>query len=209
MRDNWERSFANVIGSEGGFSDDSRDRGNWTSGVVGQGQLKGTKWGISAMSYPRLDIKNLTQADAKRIYKKDYWDTILGDELPAGLDYVTFDAAVNSGQDRAVKWLQRALLTQADGVVGPETLKAAEKVTIPLAIDRACDDRLNYLKSLPTWDTYGKGWTTRVSKVRTIAKRMHQDAAVRPQPAPESELDKAFQALVKAFNAYVSLRERQ
>ena len=45
--------------SEGGFTNDPNDRGNWTSGKIGVGELKGTKYGISAMAYPLEDIKNI------------------------------------------------------------------------------------------------------------------------------------------------------
>ena len=40
------------------------DRGNWTSGVIGVGTLVGSKFGISAATYPTLDIPNLTRDGA-------------------------------------------------------------------------------------------------------------------------------------------------
>src|SRR5690554_3598272 len=57
--------FERLIGHEGKFTDVRGDRGNWTSGRVGAGELKGTKYGISAMSYPHLDIKAITLEQAK------------------------------------------------------------------------------------------------------------------------------------------------
>lgn len=42
---------------ERGYSNDPNDRGNWTGHNVGVGILKGTKYGIAAHAYPRLDIK--------------------------------------------------------------------------------------------------------------------------------------------------------
>lgn len=41
-------------------TDDRNDKGNWTGGRVGVGQLKGTKYGISAAAYLHLGIKSLT-----------------------------------------------------------------------------------------------------------------------------------------------------
>jgi hypothetical protein len=35
---------------------DERDPGNWTGGAIGKGELRGTKWGISAQTYPQIDI---------------------------------------------------------------------------------------------------------------------------------------------------------
>ena len=63
--------FDRVLGHEGGFQADPRDRGNWTGGEVGKGELKGTKYGVAAMTYPELDIESLTKADAKIIFRRD------------------------------------------------------------------------------------------------------------------------------------------
>ena len=60
-------TFPFVIGHEGKWGNDRRDRGNWTSGVIGKGELKGTKYGVAAHAYPELDIKNLTIDDARKI----------------------------------------------------------------------------------------------------------------------------------------------
>ena len=38
----FEKSFGRVFRNEGGFQKDPKDRGNWTSGKVGVGELKGT-----------------------------------------------------------------------------------------------------------------------------------------------------------------------
>jgi hypothetical protein len=48
-----------------GFSSERRDQGNWKSGVVGKGLLKGIKFGIVANTDPSLDIKNLTIEQAR------------------------------------------------------------------------------------------------------------------------------------------------
>ena len=48
---NLERGLAHVFGHEGGLSLDPNDRGNWTSGVIGKGELKGTKFGIASVFF--------------------------------------------------------------------------------------------------------------------------------------------------------------
>ena len=62
---NFDKAFDRLIGHEGGFTNDSRDAGNWTGGKVGVGKLVGTKFGLSAATYPTLDIKNITIVEAK------------------------------------------------------------------------------------------------------------------------------------------------
>lgn len=39
------------------------------------------------MTYPNLDIKNLTVAQAKEIYKRDWWDKMNMDRYPVALTF--------------------------------------------------------------------------------------------------------------------------
>jgi len=180
---NYNACISKVLKYEGGFTQDPNDKGNWTGCSVGSGANKGTNRGISACSYPNEDIKGMTEARAKEIYRVDYWDPIYGDEIPAGPDLCTFDGAVNSGQSRGVKWLQRAVGADADGVVGPQTIAMANAADEHITIDRMCDDRMSFLKGLSTWHLYGKGWTNRVEDVRKTAHNMVVDEP-HPEPAP-------------------------
>ena len=119
--DNFDYAFKKTIGHEGGYQNDPKDRGNWTTGEIGKGQNKGTKFGISAMSYPKLDIRNLTLDQAKEIYKQDYWIKSKAPEFPTGVDFMAFDIAVNHGVGRAVRMIQEAAGVKADGIFGPKT----------------------------------------------------------------------------------------
>jgi lysozyme family protein len=170
MKGNFAAVFKEVLGHEGGFTDDRRDKGNWTGGEVGKGKLLGTKFGISAQTYPDVDIKNLTVDQARTIYKRDFWDLMQGDELPIGVDLVAFDAAVNSGRGRSVKWLQAAAGgIKIDGLLGPGTLEAIKGADPVRLIKAACFHRLDFLDDLPTWPVYGDGWKTRVNNVQARA----------------------------------------
>lgn len=172
MKQTYEDAFERVIGHEGGFTKDTKDRGNWTSGICGQGQNKGTKFGISCMAYPNEDIEGMKLERAHAIYKKDYWDKMRCDELPMGVDYACFDQAINSGVQRSIKWLQAAVGTKVDGKIGPQTVSAANKQAEAITVDKMCNARLAFLKQVKTWPRYGKGWTKRVEDVRSTAKRM-------------------------------------
>ena len=44
------------------------------------------------------EMEGLTHDDVYPIYKENYWDTVRGDDLPSGVDWSTFDWAVNSGK---------------------------------------------------------------------------------------------------------------
>lgn len=161
---NFNEAFERLIGHEGVFSTDPNDRGNWTSGRIGVGSLKGTKYGISAAAYPHLDIINLTLDDAKTIYLADYWKQVRADELPVWLRFDAFDAAVNSGPAQARLWVQRAVGAVADGKIGPKTLACAHRADPGMALLRFNGHRLNDMTDMPGWKTQNRGWARRIAK---------------------------------------------
>lgn len=174
MRENFDHAFELVIGVEGGFTDDRKDRGNWTSGVVGKGERKGTKYGVSAMSYPDLDIKNLTLDQAKDIYFRDYWSKVRCDDFPTGLDYLMFDMAVNHGTAGAVRFLQTAVGAVIDGEIGPRTLERVRlRKPVDIIIETSVRRMMSYTE-IKTFKDYGLGWTRRAFNVASTAIDMAQ-----------------------------------
>lgn len=159
----FEQCFDRLIGHEGGLSMDPHDPGNWTGGRPNSGLLKGTKYGIAASAYPNLDIPNLSLLDARRIYRADYWDRVHGDELPAVIAFQAFDAAVNHGTSRAIKWLQQASGANDDGEFGPKTALAIRTTPQLDLLARFNSVRLEFYTDLMTWDKFGKGWARRVA----------------------------------------------
>lgn len=174
MKANFAACLDEVLSHEGGYVNHPSDPGGETN------------MGISKRSYPKENIKGMTRARAAEIYRRDFWKPVRGDDLPVGLDLVAFDPAVNSGVSRGAKWLQGALGVAQDGKIGLATLAAAHKADPAQVIDRACDLRLAWLRTLPTWKTFGKGWSRRVESVREAAKAMaHVKAPATPRPVPK------------------------
>jgi lysozyme family protein len=162
---NFDQAFERLIGHEGGFQNDPRDKGNWTGGKVGVGQLKGTKFGISAMTYPGEDIENLTLERAKLIYARDFWSKAGIDLSPDGMRFDIFDTAVNSGAKRAVQFIQRALGVADDGVIGSVTALALSQIDPYRLLARFNGHRLDFLNDNPElWATYGRGWAQRIAE---------------------------------------------
>lgn len=170
----FEQAFRVVVGEEGGFTANPADPGNWTGGGYGKGQCRGTKFGVSAASYPELDIAKLDLDAARTIYRRDYWDKVCGDALPPALALLVFDAAVNNGVGRALRWLQLAAGVAADGIVGDVTLAAvrarAGQGAALLSEFQAL--RLTFMAGLPTWRTFGLGWARRLCRLPFEAVRM-------------------------------------
>jgi lysozyme family protein len=168
--EDFELAFKLLIGHEGGFTDNRADPGNWTSGRVGGGRLVGTKFGISAASYPDRDIPNLTLADAHEIYRADFWDRVGCPHMPPRLAFVVFDAAVNNGPARAVRWLQGAVGAGTDGIFGPLTRAAVERAAARDSQDLTIAgevhaQRIHFMAGLETWRTFGLGWSRRLASV--------------------------------------------
>lgn len=189
---NYQNCLDKTLSYEGGYSDNPQDKGNWTGCEVGVGVLKGTMKGISACAYPNEDIKNLTDERIAGIYYDDYWMKCGGDDCPAGIDLCAFDGTVNSGPGNGVKWLQQAIgmpSDQCDGAYGPITQGCVAEIEddhVHEIIDDMCDQRMDFLRSLDDWDTFGAGWTSRVNDVRKTAHEM-VDMPVMPVPEPEPE----------------------
>lgn len=167
---NYDQMFDLVAGHEGGFTDNPADPGNWTGGATGAGICRGTNFGISAAAYPDLDIATLTFDDAKALYRRNYWDHIAGDQLPAAIALLAFDAAINNGTGHAVRWLQQAAHVAQDGVIGPKTLDAIRQFAarsdgIAELSAEYLAQRLTFMTSLPTWKTFGLGWARRLCRL--------------------------------------------
>lgn len=149
MSDNWQRSRAFVRKWEGDYSDTPEDHGNWTGGRKGVGELKGTKYGISAGSYPHLDIRNLTMQQADDIYFRDYWQASGANKLPWPYCLLVFDTAALHGVGASLEW-------QAE--VGENANAFAAK-------------RLRVYTGADNWHYFGAGWVNRVADLLEVASQ--------------------------------------
>ncbi len=157
----FDRAFDYVIGREGTYDDDPNDDGNWTGGKEGVGELKGTKYGISAAAYPHLDIESLTLAQAKEIYLQDYWNKVQCDTWAPGLALCMFDCAVNQGVGRAIRCLQRAAGVNDDGKIGPHTREAVSRMDPITAVEYFQAERIIEYAQAARWENFKRGWSRR------------------------------------------------
>lgn len=160
----FETTFNRTIGHEGKFQANPKDRGNWTSGKEGVGELKGTKWGLAAMTYPHLDIASITLEQAKEIYFNDWWLKLKMGCWPNVMKYQMFDAAFSHGTGRANQFLQFAARVKDDGVIGPKTTTAVNMTDPNDLVLRFLAKRLRYFTEVKTWAEFSKGWSLRVAQ---------------------------------------------
>lgn len=147
----FDETFDRLLGHEGGYSNDPHDPGGETN------------WGISKRSYPHVDIKNLSRDGARAIYLRDFWDRIHGNDLYDGVAFQTFDFAVNSGIDTAVRYLQRAIGVADDGHWGPISTAAARDMTETDTIMMLSAERLDFMTRLSNWPNASRGWARRIA----------------------------------------------
>lgn len=159
----FDKSFDRVFTHEGGFQNDPDDRANWTSGKIGEGELKGTKCGISAMTYPELDIKNLEMDMIKEIYYQDWWIALGMEIYRPAMAYQMFDAALNHGMKTASRLLQRAVSVHDDGIIGAITRRTVTSFDLDDLLLNFLAERLMFMTKIKIFDKYGRGWTRRIA----------------------------------------------
>jgi lysozyme family protein len=170
MQSNFETCLALMLAHEGGFVNHPQDPGGMTN--LGVTKRVWEEW--VGHEVDEKQMRALTHEMVAPLYKRKYWDACRADDLVAGVDYVVFDVAVNSGPGRAVKFLQSCVGVTADGGFGPATLAAVKKSEEDPArlIEMYCARRLEFLQSLKTFETFGKGWSRRVQEVKDKALKM-------------------------------------
>ena len=167
---NFAPSLEAVLVSEGGFVNNPNDPGGATNKGVTQRVYDA--WRVVTGSLQQ-SVRFIAPIEVSSIYQKQYWNAILGDQLPAGVDYCLFDEAVNSGPVKSVMDLQVALGVKMDGQLGLVTLGALNSITDRVALlGKICDLRLNWLHRLRTWRFFGLGWSNRIKTVRAKATSM-------------------------------------
>jgi lysozyme family protein len=165
---NFEAALARVLAHEGGYVDHPLDPG----GATKYGVTRATLAAWRGRPVSKAEVMALSRAEAGEIYRARYWKAVRGDELPTGLDYALFDIAVNSGPGRAARLIGAALgrpgLRAIDGEVAA-LCKARDAAALIRAV---CAARRGFLQRLPTWPTFGRGWSRRVAEVERAALAM-------------------------------------
>jgi lysozyme family protein len=187
MQSTYDECLKRVLAHEGGYTNDPRDPGGPTN------------FGITIYDYrkymkPRAtaaDVQRMSLLKAKSIYRSKYWNALRCDDLPAGVDYSVFDYGVNSGIGRAGKVLRRVLgLSDADWRIAAEVITALTKCDTSKVIIAINDERLQFLKSLRTWNAFGVGWGRRVAEVKAFSLELARHHVSRNSggraPAPKA-----------------------
>lgn len=169
MRSSFDGYMPELFKHEGGYVDHSADPGGATKFGITHITLK--EW--RGRPVTKGDVRQLTKEEASKIYRARYWNAIKADDLPAGVDVLAFDIAVNHG---VARWKQWAPL-----IVGLSPDDAVRAVT---------ERRRRFYRSLQTFKVFGKGWMRRANEVEAYALELaekHQgDTPATSQPKPKT-----------------------
>jgi lysozyme family protein len=163
----FEEAINKTLSHEGGFVNDPKDSGGATNFGITQATL--TAWRKKPVTV--ADVKNMTRAEAVRIYKHEYW---FKNSLDQVVSHVVaeeiFDSAVNTGRT-AIRFVQDLCNEQGyklvrDGIMGAKTVNALNTLIQKLG-EVSVHDRLNALqekfyydlvKRRPKDQRFLKGW---------------------------------------------------
>jgi lysozyme family protein len=169
MEANFFKSLDMVLKHEGGFVNHPEDPGGATNKGITQ------KTYAEFLERPLEDVdelKEISDEHVRLIYKKGYWDKVKADELPSGVDFCTFDWAVNSGPARSARYLQKIVGAEQDGAIGPMTLSKVSAFSPQQIINTMSKEREEFYKNLKTFEFFGKGWLRRNEETREAALAM-------------------------------------
>jgi lysozyme family protein len=180
---NFAPALALVLSFEGGFSNDPSDPG----GATCYGVTLDTLSAWRGRSCTVAEVRELTRADVQPIYAARFWGPVRGDDLPAGVDLITFDCAVNQGPGTAARMLQRAAGVVVDGQLGPVTLRAVQALPAAQVIAAMRVERDAAYRAASGFPRYGAGWLRRLHNISCTGSAWAAKSAVpaaQPSPAP-------------------------
>ena len=173
MNSDFEEAVDGTLKNEGELSNNKYDPGGITKYGISLRFLKEIELDINHDKLINAkDILDLTEEDAKGIYKIYFWQNtnifLIDSQMLANK---VFDLSVNMGAIQAIKLLQEALNMNistsigVDGIIGRKTLNAINNVSIDVLMKDYKDTAAAYYKRLvaqnPNLQIFFDGWIKR------------------------------------------------
>lgn len=154
-----------VLKLEGGYVNHPNDKG----GCTNQGITLNTFRDYYGAGLNCEDLQNIEDKQVEKIYKEGYWDPCWGDKIQCPkVAQIIADWAVNSGVKTALKAVQKIVKTDADGIMGPNTLNAINTYPAKDLFFEIKDTRKEFYENLvqknPSQKVFLKGWIKRLDE---------------------------------------------
>lgn len=154
-----------ILRREGGYVAHPADKGSATNYGITISTL--AEWRGRPVTVD--DVKQLTASEAREIYREQYivrpgFLSIENEAVRA----LAIDCAVNHGVKRAVMLLQNAVRVFPDGILGPKTREAVNRMTPSVVYKRLCAQRVRLygeiITSKPSQAVFARGWCNRAAE---------------------------------------------
>lgn len=176
-----EQMIDDVIRREGGYVDHPQDRGGPTNFGITQSTLS-RHLGRPASAE---EVRRLERTLAAEIYRRDYYAAPHIDALPGRIQPFVFDAAVNHGPGRAIRFVQEVCTAAGfgplavDGRCGPSTRQVAaeaDRVMGDWLLAALVEERRNFYLALverdPEQRVFLRGWLNRLAEFEVPMERL-------------------------------------
>lgn len=149
---------------EGGYVDDPDDPGGATNFGITQATYDAWR---QKHKFALRPVEHIIPEEVSAIYEAEYWREAGCGYLPPKAAVAHFDAAVNVGPKQAIRFLQAAIGSQADGKFGSLTRKALSQIEETKLIFRMLEERREFYAQLvvrkPKLKKFLQGWNNRIT----------------------------------------------
>ncbi|WP_087018372.1 glycoside hydrolase family 108 protein [Thaumasiovibrio subtropicus] len=177
-----ETMIADVLKREGGYVNHPFDRGGPTKYGVTQRTLSR----YIGRQASREEVKSLDVSVAKEIFLQNYYLKPSIHRLPPEIQPFIFDAAINHGPRRAIKFVQSVCnqaavsrVIKEDGAIGPNTLSAVKDTLNAMQghfLEALIEERRNFYHIIvaanPSQKVFLKGWENRLAEFESKVRRL-------------------------------------
>ncbi len=190
MQANYTKFITRVISRyEGNYCWDAGDSGGPTKyGITCYDLAEHLGKRMQSMGAWAPIVRAMSLQTAEDIYIYKYARKNRFNGLESGSDCVILDYGINSGVLRPVWIAQKIAGRPRSNVFDDSLLKAINDYSANRFIDRMCDERMAFLRSLSIWPRFKGGWSTRVADLRQYCHNIASDLA--PPPADDTITDR-------------------
>ncbi len=162
----FNEALGHILVYEGGYVDHPLDPGGATNFGITQNTL--SRFRKKRVS--KRDVRTITNKEVEEIYHKMYWKACSCHKLPEAIAFAVFDCGVNQGVSRAIQFLQKAVGTKVDGIIGPITLSAVKRSNRLELLNEFMARRMKHYGGLSKlFKTFGLGWSRRLIATHSLA----------------------------------------
>lgn len=169
-----DRMISDILKKEGGFVNLKEDSGGPTNRGITIATL--SDWRETECTVD--DLKNLTEEEAREIFKKNYFFGPSIDSIQPSMQPHVFDCVVNMGARGGIRLLQQAINAlggsiKTDGILGPVTREHCAQCDFKQLNNMLVDMRIRFYEELaakrPKDKKFLTGWKKRANSFRVAA----------------------------------------